>query len=297
MSERNKKRRVIDCAVTPPFKEFFINPSYLKDYFRVYGPEVEQGLAALLKTEWTADSFIKLLDAEGVDVAVIRSRDIETSFGMKIPDEACADLMRQYPDRLIGLAGADPLKGKAALEGLEHAIKDLGLKGIDLWTYEYNLPASDRTYYPLYEKCLELGAVVFIESSMHFRRDARMDVCRPLHLDYVAVDFPELKIVGSTPGFPWVAELMAVSWRHPNVFVSTSSVRPKYLGKPNSGYETLLQLGNSVLADKIMYASGWPMLSMKIGADEIRELPLRKEVKDKWLYHNAARLFGLEETA
>jgi predicted TIM-barrel fold metal-dependent hydrolase len=108
------------------------------------------------------------------------------------------------------------------------------------------------------------------------------------------VDFPELKIVGSTPGFPWVAELMAVAWRHPNVYISTSTVRPKYLGKPNSGYETMMQLGGSVLADKIMFASGWPMLSMKQGVDEVRYLPLRDEVKEKWLYHNAARLFGIE---
>ncbi len=294
MSDPAKKKKVIDCAVTPPFKEFFIEPSYMKDYFRIYGPDLEQGLSALVKAEWTPESFVKLLDDEGIDIAVIRSRDIETTFGMKIPDEACAAIVRRFPDRFIGLAGADPLKGKGALENLEHAVKDLGLKGIDLWTYEYNLPASDRKYYPLYEKCLELNAVVFIESSMHFRRDVRMDICRPNHLDYVAVDFPDLKIVGSTPGFPWVAELVAVAWRHPNVYISTSTVRPKYLGKSNSGYETLLQLGGSVLADKIMFASGWPMLSMKQGVGEVCHLPLREEVKDKWLYHNAARLFGLE---
>jgi uncharacterized protein len=294
MSDIAEKKKVIDCAVTPPFKEFFIAPSYMKDYFRVYGPELEQGLSALLSAEWTPESFVKLLDDEGINIAVIRSRDIGTTFGMKIPDEACANLIKLFPDRFIGLAGADPLKGNAALEGLEHAITDLGLKGIDLWTYEYNLPASDRSYYPLYEKCLELNAVVFIESSMHFRRDARMDICRPIHLDYVAVDFPDLKIVGSTPGFPWVAELMAVAWRHPNVYISTSTVRPKYLGKPNSGYETLMQLGGSVLADKIMFASGWPILSMKQGIGEVRNLPLREEVTEKWLYHNAARLFGLK---
>ena len=285
------KYKVIDCAVTPPFKEFFIEPDYMKNYFRVYGPELEAGLKALIDMGWTPESFIKYLDDEGIDVAVIRARDIETSYGMKIPDEVCAELVAKFPKRLIGLAGADPLKGKEAAKGVERAIKELGLKGVDLWTYEYNLPASDRAYYPIYEKCQELGAVVFIESSMHFRQDARMDVCRPIHLDYIAVDFPELKIVGSTPGFPWVPELVAVAWRHPNVYISTSTVRPKYLGSP--GYETLLQLGSTVLKDKIMYASGWPMLPMKRGAQEIRNLPLKEDAKDRWLYNNAAALFGI----
>ncbi len=291
--DNHKKRQVIDCAVTPPFKEFFINPDYMKDYFRVYGPELEEGLEALLNHDWSAESFVQMLDNEGIDIAVVRARDVETSFGLKIPNETCAELVKQYPQRLIGLAGVDPLKGEAAAEELEYAVTELGMKGVDLWTYEYNLPANDRAYYPIYEKCQELNVSVFIESSMHFRRDVTMDICRPLWLDYIAVDFPDLKIVGSTPGFPWVSELMAVAWRHPNVYVSTSTVRPKYLGKPQSGYESLMQLGNSVLQDKIMFASGWPMLSMKQGAEEIAALPLKEKVIDKWLYHNAATLFEL----
>ncbi|MCP4131218.1 MAG: amidohydrolase [bacterium] len=286
-------KKVIDCAVTPPFKEFFIQPAYMEDYFRVYGQELKKGMQSLLDFAWTSESFITMLDNEGIDIAVIRSRDIETSFGLKIPNEACSELVKKHPDRFIGLAGIDPFKGEKAVEDLEYAVTELGLKGVDFWTYEYNLPAHDKAYYPIYEKCLELDAVVFIESSMHFRRDVPMDICRPIYLDYIAVDFPDLKIVGSTPGWPWVSELMGVAWRHPNVFVSTSTVRPKYFGNPRSGYETLIQLGNSVLQDKIMYASGWPMLPMKQGAEEISGLPLREEVKEKWLYSNAANLFNV----
>jgi predicted TIM-barrel fold metal-dependent hydrolase len=121
-----------------------------------------------------------------------------------------------------------------------------------------------------------------------------MDLCRPLYLDYVAVDFPDLKLVGCTPGWPWVAELMGVVWRHPNVYVSTTSVRPKYLGMPRSGYETLIQLGNSVLQDKIIFGSMWPAFPIGQCVQEIRNLPLKDRVKEKWLHHNAAKLFGIE---
>lgn len=289
MSENYK---VIDCAVTPPFKEFFIEPAYMENYFRVYGKELEQGLKDLLSFGWTPEAFIKYLDDENIGIAVIRARDIETSYGMKIPNEACAELVNKYPTRLLGMAGADPYKGKTAAREIERAVRELGLKGVDLWTYEYNLPASDHAYYPIYEKCAELNVPVFIETSMHFRRDARMDVCRPIHLDYVAVDFPELKLVGSTPGFPWVSELVSIAWRHPNVYISTSTVRPKYFG--TSGYESLLELGSTVLKDKIMYASGWPMLPMKRGAEEIRSLNVKEGVAEKWLYRNAAALFGID---
>jgi len=286
---------VIDFTVNPPLKEFIIEPEYLKDYQRVYGDSIK-GDQSGDRLDWTPASFIKFLDKEGVDIAVIRARDVESTLGKgnKITNEACSDLVKQYPDRLIGLAGADPFKGKAAVEELEHAIKDLGLKGVVFWAYEYNLYPHDRKYYPFYEKCLELGAIVEIETSIHFRRSVRMDLCRPLYLDYVAVDFPELKLVGCTPGWPWVGELMGVVWRHPNVYVSTTSVRPKYLGMPRSGYESLLQLGNSILQDKVIFGSMWPALPIKRCVEEIQALPLRDEVKEKWLHRNAAKLFGLE---
>ena len=282
---------VIDYSVTPPTREFLINPEYLKDYRRVY-----QGRHRDLEqhTEWTAEMFIDWLDQEGIDRAVIKARDVETTLGKKIPNEACADLVKKYPRRLIGMAGVDPFKGKAAVSELEHAVKDLGLRGVNLWPYEYNIYAHDRTYYPIYEKCQELGVIVSIETSMHFNRAIRMDLCRPLYLDYVAVDFPELRLVGSTPGWPWVAELMGVAWRHPNVCVATSVVRPKLFGNSLSGYETLLQFGNTLLQDKILFGSGWPVLPMKRGVEEVRGLPLKDEVKEKWLCRNAARLFGLE---
>ncbi len=282
---------VIDYSVTPPTTEFLINPEYLKDYRRVY-----QGRHRDLErhSEWTAEMFIDWLDQEGIDRAVIKARDVETTLGKKIPNEACADLVKKYPRRLIGMAGVDPFKGKTAVAELEHAVKDLGLRGVNLWPYEYNIYAHDRTYYPIYEKCQELGAIVSIETSMHFNRSIRMDLCRPLYLDFVAVDFPDLLLVGSTPGWPWVAELMGVAWRHPKVYVATSVVRPKLFGNPLSGYETLIQFGNTLLQDKILFGSGWPVLPMKRGVEEVRALPLKDEVKEKWLSRNAARLFGLE---
>jgi len=279
---------IIDFCVTPPFQEFMIAPEYAKDYQRLYGPK-----------KWdqcSEDGFIEFLDESGIDIAVIRARDVETTLGkgMKISNEACAKLVGKYPKRLIGLAGVDPFKGKAAVDELEYAIQELGLKGCVFWAYEYNKYPHDEIYYPFYEKCLELNAIVEIETSIHFRRAVRMDLCRPLYLDYVAVEFPDLKLVGCTPGWPWVSELMGVVWRHPNVYFSTESVRPKYLGMPGTGYETLMQFGNSILQDKVIFGSMWPSLPIKQCVEETSNLPLKPEVKEKWLYKNAARLFGIE---
>ena len=95
------------------------------------------------------------------------------------------------------MAGVDPFKGHKAVEELDHAVKDLGLIGLNLWSFEYNLYPHDKRMYPLYEKCIELNIPVSMESSMHFSTKAYMDLSKPIYLDYIAVDFPELKIVGA----------------------------------------------------------------------------------------------------
>ena len=55
----------------------------------------------------------------------------------------------------------------------------------------------------------------------------------------------------------------------------------------------LMQFGNTLLQDRIVFASGVGDLGLPIGqiVQEMQELPLKETVKEKWLYHNAIRLF------
>jgi hypothetical protein len=107
------------------------------------------------------------------------------------------------------------------------------------------------------------------------------------------MDFPHLRIVASCGGWPWVPELIGVARRHQNVFIDTSSHRPKYIATPGSGFEMLLQFGNTLLQDQMVFGSGVGDLGLPIGqvVKEMRELPLKDAVKEKWLYSNALRLF------
>jgi predicted TIM-barrel fold metal-dependent hydrolase len=266
-------------------------PKYLDGYKALYMKQMED----LLKHMRTSvGEFLNYLDTLGVTKAVIKAKDIETTYRRKLPNETVAELVRQYPDRLIGFAGVDPYKGMEAVRELEYAVRDLGLRGLAMEPFEYHLPANDRRFYPLYCKCVELDIPVNLHCSINFSTVSRMEYGRPLHLDDVAVDFPELKVVAMTPGWPWVGELVGVAWRHPNVYIETAAIRPKYMGMPNTGWSELLHYGNTVLQDKILFASSWPLLPIERTIREIRELPLKEVVVEKWLYRNAARLLALE---
>jgi predicted TIM-barrel fold metal-dependent hydrolase len=109
----------------------------------------------------------------------------------------------------------------------------------------------------------------------------------------VAGHFPELKIVAGHGGWPWVNEMMAVLWRHDNVYTDIGAIRPRYIGSPGAGWETLVRYGNTLLQDKIVFATAWPAQDFKENIREVRGLPLKDDVKAKWLGLNAKRILGL----
>ena len=208
--------------------------------------------------------------------------------------EKTAEVVSQFPDRFIGTAIVDPHEGMKAVRELECAVKELGLKCFYASPYRYGIRANDKKFYPLYAKAVELGIPVFIYTTMTYRTDFPMDIGRPLYLDEVAMDFPEMKIVAGLGGWPWVPEMVGVARRHQNVYISTAGHRPKYLATPGSGWEMLMQFGNTLLQDKIVFASSWWTFGLPIKEviQEMRALPLKEEVMEKWLYRNALRLFS-----
>jgi len=238
------------------------------------------------------DAFIRQLDEMDVEKAVIFNLDEETPSGLKgLPNDYYADLVRQYPDRFIGIAGIDPLKGMDAVREIRRC-HELGLRGVAIRPFMFGIPPSHARMYPIYSTCVELDIPIWFHLSINYSTQS-MEVERPIHLDLVAQDFPELKMIAGHGGWPWVAELTAVAWRNPNVYIDIASYLPKYLAMPGSGWETLLNLGNSILQDKVLFGSTWLFMGQSIRqlADGVMDLPLKEAVKEKWLYHNAAALF------
>lgn len=285
---------VIDFALHPPVPPFFAEyldpPDYLKGYEHLYADRIQEAMAYY---DAPFDRFLDYLDQCGVRRAVISGKDTEVRHRRRLPNTAVADLVQRYPDRFSGFAGADPLKGMAAVRDLHFAVRELGLCGLSLEPFEYGLPPNDKKYYPLYAKCCELGVPVSIHCSTNFGRGVRLEYGRPTYLDEVAVDFPELTVIAMTPGWPWVPELVAVAWRNPNVYIKIAAVRPVYFATPNTGWGELLHYGNTVLQDRILFASAWPLLPLERTIAEVRALPLKETVREKWLWRNAARLLGL----
>ena len=320
--------RIIDSLCYVPTEEVFIDllvslppqmSRYLKD---VFGPKVAPliGMSAeelyemkvslspeelkraiipylpnIKKLTTTVEDFVLRLNKMGVEKAVIFNLDEETPSGIAgLPNDYYGEIVRKFPDKFIGFAGIDPLKGMDAIREIRRAY-DLGLRGVALRPFMFKIPPTHAKMYPIYATCVELNIPIWFHLSINYSTIS-MEYERPIFLDAVAQDFPELRMIAGHGGWPWVNEMVAVAWRNPNIYIDIASYLPKYIGMKGTGWESLIHYGNSVLQDQILFGSTWLFmgLSIKQLADEVYKLPLKEEVKHKWLYRNAAKLFGFE---
>ena len=114
-------------------------------------------------------------------------------------DEA-AELVRDYPGRFIGLARISGYDGMRGVRELERRVREQSFQALGVSALVDGIPASDRRFYPLYTKAAELEIPVRIYSSMNYATDRPYDLGHPRHLDQVAIDFPELTIIGGLGG-------------------------------------------------------------------------------------------------
>ena len=191
----------------------------------------------------------------------------------------------RYPDRFVGLAGYNPFRIPESLREIEVAVKEHGFKGVYVHIYGFDIPLSDRKMYPLYAKCLELDIPVSMQVG-HVLEGMPSDHGRPIYLDQIASDFPDLKMVGAHTGWPWVEELISACYKWENIYFGVDAWMPKYL-KP----EIVQFIGSRLGHDRCLWGTNG--LPWKESLAQVEQLKLRDEAKRNLLRDNAIRLFKL----
>lgn len=269
-----------------------------KEYLVDAGGEYHEAAAKLFGSELTtisADQMIREFDECGVEKMIVVGWDAETQSGLpRVPNEFVAKYIEGYPDRMVGFASVDPNKGKVAVADLEHAVRDLGLRGLKLHPMAQGFYPSDKRFYPLWEKCVELKIPVQFHTGtsgwgklLPGGGGAKLDYSNPIYLDSVAADFPELQIVMLHQAFPWVKVQLAVAAHKRNVYVDLSGYSPKYFEPELITYMTKL------IPDKFMFGSDYPFLKPGRWLKDFELLKVSDEVKMKVLRDNAVRFYRL----
>jgi hypothetical protein len=232
----------------------------------------------------TLDGWIAALEANGVERLVFTGRQTEGTEGHDVGNEYVAETVRRFPGKVIGFAGINPLRGMKSVAAVEHAIRHLGLKGVSIDPYGGPVEANDRRLYPVYAKCAELGVPVVITCGPLPFVGPRLVHGDVRAIDDVAADFPELTIIIDHSGWPWVAETIAIAFRHENVYIDTSL----YAHLP--GATLFAEAANTIIPDRILFASCFPVVPVEVALARLRTLPFTPEALEGVLYHNADRL-------
>jgi hypothetical protein len=234
---------------------------------------------------------------EALDIfGVIFSIDAETASGIPyVGNDWVANVVRTYPERFLGFASVDPWKGALAVQELERSVTELGLRGLKLMPITQAFFPNDTRFYPLWEKCAELGIPALFHTGQTGvgagspgGAGLKLKYSQPIpYLDDVAADFPELTIIMAHPAVPWQEEQLSVALHKANVYIDLSGWSPKYF-RP-----MLIQYATTLLQDKVLFGSDYPALQPDRWLRDFEALEMKEAVRQKILLENARKLLKL----
>ncbi len=278
---------------------------YIDIVCNLYTPEVVQakqiGIDDTFKTQVrmaddmrkgiTMDDYIAKMDRAGIERSLLiatRCGDMRIKGSHELAYETVAEICAKYPDRFSGLAGIDTTRGMQQLRDLEVAVKQYGFVGAHWYPHWFGIPPDAPQIYPTYAKCCELDIPIMMQvgHNLVYSRDRKLpSVAKPILLDQVAIDFPDLILIGIHIGVPWTEEMISMCWKHDNIYTAGDAYAPKHWPK------SYIHYANSYGSHKVLFGTDWPVIDPERAVKEVAEFNMRPDSHKKLMRENALRIF------
>lgn len=251
------------------------------------------GMESAMLKGLTLEAIVEKMDRAGIEIGLLIANKVGplgSPHTWHLPYGMVAEAVNKYPNRFRGLAGIDPTEGMKGVRELESAVKDFGFVGAHLYPHWFNLPPDHAKYYPFYAKCAELDIPIEMQVGqclLYTPEYPLRSVGRPITLDSIACDFPELKLIGIHIGYPWTEEMISVAWKHPNVYIGSDAYAPKYWP------DAFVHFINTWGQDKVLFGTDFPVLDFERVRREVDSLGLETESKKKFMRENAKKVFRI----
>jgi uncharacterized protein len=232
-------------------------------------------------------------------MAILLGKDARTNTRLPaIPNDSIARAVKEHPDVFLGFGSVDPLRDiEWCVEEVERC-RELGLCGLKFQQTVQGFFPNEPRFYPIYEAAQRLSLVCLfhmgttgIAAGAPGGLGLKLKYARPIYVDDVAADFPRLTIIGAHPGWPWTEELLAMAVHKGNVYIDLSGWAPKYFPAP------LVQYARSLLQDKVLFGTDWPLISIERWEHEFQAIGFPEEIQRKVMLGNALRVLQLEREA
>lgn len=225
----------------------------------------------------TPEDLLAQMDACDVGAAVV-------SIMNPTHAEWVGEAHRRYPKKILPAMITDPTKGFSEIQRVVEYHEKYNVRCLRMPPFRYGLPPTDRAYWPFYVKALELGIAVGMNAGMPGPRRPGW-VQNPMYFDEVAFHFPDLRLVMSHCGQPWIDETISVIAHWDNVYMACTSVAPRYW-EPK-----FVQFINTRGREKMMYGTEY-VIPWDRSRDDLDGLDLRDAVQPLFYVENARRAYG-----
>jgi aminocarboxymuconate-semialdehyde decarboxylase len=191
------------------------------------------------------DERLRDMDAMGVDVQVLSPSPNQYYYWaehelareiVRVQNEHVAATMARHPDRFAGLGTIALQHPALSVEQLTHAVKGLGLRGVEISTSVNGLDLADEKFAKFWAKADELGCIVFI----HPLGTSLGERVNQFYLTNIIGQPLETTIALSNLIFGGVLD------RHPGVKIVAAhggGYLPAYIGRSDHGYKARPEAG------------------------------------------------------
>jgi hypothetical protein len=262
----------IPREINPPSRQHTDGQASVFDLFPGYAERQQRTTPEMLKD---------MLTRAGVDKAVItmRSDDDEDR-------DWIMDAMRKFPGSFIMGAPINPVaKGIVnELRRVRDLMRDCQLQLIRVRPYMLGVPCTDARLFPFYSLAIENGLKVHVNIGYPGPAGlARLQT--PLFVDELCYTFPELVVIQTHTGHPWMEDAVHNVVKYPNCYLMTNSYRPRHFPPE------FIQHLNTRAQDKILWGTEYPTVPFQTSLEDVEALPLREHVRPKYLRENILKLF------
>lgn len=266
------------------------------------------------------------MDAAGVDVQVVSTivpagevapdpvLNVELA---KAANEGISRIVREHPDRFVGLATLPLLDPAQSLRELDRAVGELGLRGVMLTSNVAGTLLDAEGLWPLYARAEELGVPLMVHPSWPVMAEHLRDWTLAVNLGFLfdsSTAMMRIILSGVMERYPRLTFILC----HLGGVIPYVIGRLNRSGGPRSGHwgandkppfeyfrrvyldtvsrhrPAILMARATMGTDKLLFGSDYPYGPIPPMLADVRELDIPDGEKGDILGGNAARLFGID---
>lgn len=210
-----------------------------------------------------SDHAVSARLADKTLVLGLRSRHL----GINVPNHFISDQVARNMAHMIGIAAIDPTEDDA-LDQASQLLAQPEFRGLTISPAYQNFHPCDSRAMPLYEMASQAKVPVFVYHGSYFPAQSHMEFARPSLLDQVATEFPDLTLVISSMGLPWIPETVALLAKHPHVYADVAAL----VRRPWQAYNAFVMAHQYHVMDKVLFGSDFPFMTVAEAIESVFRL-------------------------